>query len=94
MMLDGIIVYLFVRLGRYMNEQNLSIIDLTYEDALLELEEIIKSLESNQHTLDEAVFKFERGQILAAYCSKLLNEAELKINTIMEDNLVEFSESS
>jgi len=92
-MLNVKIVYLSVRSGRYMNKQNISNVDLTYEEALLELEEIIESFESNEHTLDEAVLKFERGQILAAYCSKLLNEAELKINTIMEDNLIEFSES-
>jgi len=70
------------------SELDLSNIDLTYEEALEILEETINSLETNEHSLDEALNKFEQGQILATYCLKLLTEAELKIRSIMEEHKI------
>ncbi|MFN3491940.1 MAG: exodeoxyribonuclease VII small subunit, partial [Anaerolineales bacterium] len=38
--------------------------ELTYEEALAELELIVETLESNQNPLEEAMKLFERGQEL------------------------------
>jgi len=55
---------------------------LTYEKAFAELEEIVYGLETNEKTLEEAIALFERGQALAKYCAGLLDQAELKVQTL------------
>ena len=66
---------------------------LTYEQALNELESIVLKLESDGHSLDEALAMFERGQILAQHCSQLLEQAELKIQTLSGEELIDFDPS-
>jgi exodeoxyribonuclease VII small subunit len=56
--------------------------DLTFEQAFDELEANVRKLESGDLLLEEALALFERGQSLAAYCNKLLDEAELKIEQV------------
>ncbi len=64
--------------------------ELTYEQAFAELEKIVAALESEEHSLDEAMALFERGQSLAAHCAGLLEKAELKVQQLTdEDDLVE-----
>jgi exodeoxyribonuclease VII small subunit len=63
--------------------------DLTYEAALEELEEIVRELESGERDLQVTLKYFERGQELASYCLSLLDEAELKVEEIMEDEEVD-----
>ena len=55
---------------------------LTFEQAFKELEEHVKLLEGGDLPLEESMALFERGQALAAYCAKLLDAAELKIEQI------------
>jgi len=64
---------------------------LSYEDALTQLEEIVAVLESGEHSLDEAVALFERGQALSQRCAILLDQAELKIKQLSGADLVDFS---
>ena len=45
-----------------------SIEDLTFEEALIELEEIVTQLESGDLTLEASLALFERGQKLANRC--------------------------
>ena len=59
---------------------------LSYEEALAELEEIVKELESGERELQVTLKYFERGQELANYCLSLLDEAELKVEQIMEED--------
>jgi exodeoxyribonuclease VII small subunit len=66
---------------------------LTFEQALNELESIVLNLESDGHSLEESLAMFERGQILAQYCSQLLEQAELKIQTLSGEELVDFDPS-
>ena len=49
--------------------------NLTYEEALAELEEIVSALEGEQNQLEESIQLFERGQQLAAHCGVLLEAA-------------------
>jgi exodeoxyribonuclease VII small subunit len=63
---------------------------LSYEQAFSELEEIVAALETDEHSLDTALALFERGQSLARYCANLLDQAELKVQQISGDSLVDF----
>jgi exodeoxyribonuclease VII small subunit len=60
--------------------------ELTYEEALGELEDIVEELESGERDLQVTLRYFERGQELASYCLSLLDEAELKVEEIIEDD--------
>jgi exodeoxyribonuclease VII small subunit len=68
--------------------------ELTYEQALGELEAVVTSLENDERPLDEALKLYERGQALARYCADLLDKAELKIQQISGEDLVEFNPQS
>ncbi len=65
--------------------------ELTYEQALGELEAVVASLENDERPLDEALKLYERGQALARYCADLLDKAELKIQQISGEDLVDFN---
>jgi exodeoxyribonuclease VII small subunit len=71
-----------------------SVEELTYEEALAELEEIVSALEGDQNQLEESIKLFERGQALAARCSELLEAAELKVKQVAGDEIIPFEEIS
>ena len=56
--------------------------NLSYEQALEELDTIVQQLEEDPPTLQETLSLFERGQALAAHCTELLEQAELKVETL------------
>jgi exodeoxyribonuclease VII small subunit len=58
------------------------ITDLTFEQAFAELEESVRTLERGDLPLEESLVLYERGQELSAYCAKLLDEAELKVQQV------------
>ncbi len=68
--------------------------ELTYEEALTELEAIVASLEDEQNSLEDSMKLFERGQALTAHCSVLLESAQLKVQKLVGDSLVGFEEES
>jgi exodeoxyribonuclease VII small subunit len=68
--------------------------ELTYEEALTELEAIVLTLEDEQNPLEESMKLFERGQALAARCSVLLEAAQLKVQKLAGESLVDFEEDS
>ncbi|HLO32322.1 MAG TPA: exodeoxyribonuclease VII small subunit [Anaerolineales bacterium] len=68
--------------------------ELTYEEALAELEEVVSTLEDEQNPLEEAIKLFERGQALAARCGVLLEAAELKVKQVAGDEIIPFEELS
>lgn len=68
--------------------------ELTYEEALAELEQIVAVLEGEQNQLEEAIKLFERGQALAARCGVLLEAAELKVKQVVGDALLPFEDES
>jgi len=68
--------------------------ELSYEEALAELESIVSALEDGQSQLEEAIKLFERGQALAARCGVLLEGAELKVKQVVGDEIVDFEEES
>ena len=68
--------------------------ELTYEEALAELEGIVALLEGEQSQLEDAIRLFERGQALAARCGVLLEAAELKVKQVVGEDVVDFEEES
>lgn len=68
--------------------------ELSYEEALAELEEIVSALEGEQNQLDESIKLFERGQQLAAHCGVLLESAELKVKQVAGDEIIPFEETA
>ena len=55
---------------------------MSFEDALKELEDIVRSLEQGKAKLDDAIAAYERGARLKAHCEKKLSEAKMKIDKI------------
>ena len=68
-----------------MNETSLpaDIAGMSFEDALAELEGIVRRLESGQVKLDEAIQSYERGAQLKRHCEKKLNEAQQRVDRIV-----------
>ena len=68
--------------------------DLTYEQALSELEVIVSALEGEQGQLEESIRLFERGQALVRRCGELLEAAQLKVQQVAGDSVISFDEES
>lgn len=66
--------------------------DLTYEEALTELEQIVEMLEGEQNPLEESLKLYERGQALTKHCAALLESAQLKVQKLAGESLLEFEE--
>lgn len=58
--------------------------ELTFEQAVAELEKITNDLESGKLGLEESMKYYEKGTKLASFCAKKLKEAELKIQQLNE----------
>lgn len=56
--------------------------ELSFEEALRQLEEIVSVLERGDISLDEAISAYEKGTSLKAHCQKRLEEARLKVEKI------------
>jgi exodeoxyribonuclease VII small subunit len=56
--------------------------NLSFEDALAELEKIVRQLEDGKIKLEDAVTAYERGAALKAHCETKLREAQMKIDKI------------
>ncbi len=55
---------------------------LSFEDALVELEKLVKQLEDGKAKLDDAIKAYERGALLKRHCETKLREAQAKIEQI------------
>ena len=61
----------------------LDIAAMSFEDALAELEQIVRRLEGGQVKLDEAILSYERGAQLKRHCERKLNEAQQRVDRIV-----------
>ena len=66
--------------------------DLTFEEAIKNLENIVNELETGKLTLDESVKKFEEGIILSKHCNEMLESAEKQITVLIENSDGEMEE--
>lgn len=56
--------------------------NLSFEEALARLENIVRELESGRIKLDDAVSAYEKAVALKQLCENKLNDARLKIEKI------------
>ena len=63
-----------------------SIEKMSFEQALAELEEIVRKIDTGQENLADAVERFERGVLLKKRCESMLKDAKLKIEKITNTN--------
>ncbi|MEE8592684.1 MAG: exodeoxyribonuclease VII small subunit [Candidatus Bipolaricaulota bacterium] len=64
---------------------------MNLEQELKQLEDIAKKLESNELPLDEAITLFEAGIALATSIRTALNEAKIRIETVVEGSRDSFT---
>ncbi len=73
---------------------SVEIAELTFEEAMNELESVLEQLETRELTLEESIRLYERGQQLAARCNTQLEEAGLRVEQLTADGeIVEVSAS-
>lgn len=66
-----------------MEENATNIADLTFEDALRALEDVVRRLESGDVPLDESISLYERGEALRGHCQARLDAAQARIESIV-----------
>lgn len=59
--------------------------DMSFEQALQELEQIVRKLEAGDIALEESIKAYERGVALKQHCESKLKDAQLKIEKITLD---------
>jgi exodeoxyribonuclease VII small subunit len=57
----------------------------SFENSLQELEALVERMEQGQLPLDDALKAFERGVQLSRTCRNALQEAEQKVQILMDD---------
>lgn len=57
--------------------------DMSFEDALAELEAIVRQLEAGDAPLEESITIYQRGAKLKAHCDGKLKSAQLKVEKIV-----------
>ena len=67
--------------------------NLSFEESLAKLEEIVNKLENGDVPLDDAIDEFTKAMQLVKVCNTKLNNAEEAIAKIVQDNgeLVDFN---
>ncbi|MEW5727460.1 MAG: exodeoxyribonuclease VII small subunit [Pseudomonadota bacterium] len=58
------------------------IASLSFEEALAELDKIVRQLETGATRLDDAINAYERGALLKRHCETKLKEAQAKVERI------------
>ncbi|MBX3487024.1 MAG: exodeoxyribonuclease VII small subunit [Candidatus Paracaedibacteraceae bacterium] len=60
-----------------------TIANMTFEQALQELEVLVRRLEEGRLPLEEAISSYEKGVALKSHCQAKLQAAKLKVDQIM-----------
>jgi len=63
--------------------QPANIAEMSFEQALAELEAIVRALESGQAPLEQSIEQYERGAALKAHCEAKLAAARLRVEKIV-----------
>lgn len=64
-------------------DKSADVSQLSFEDALAELEKIVRGLEGGQQKLEDAITAYERGALLRRHCEAKLAEAEARVQAIV-----------
>jgi len=68
-----------------MMTDSVDLTDLTFEQALTQLQKLVDELENGDGSLEESLSRYEQGMKLAAYCNELLDKAELRVQELLPD---------
>jgi len=60
--------------------------EMSFEESLAELENIVEKLENGQLSLDESLLLFDKGIKLVRECDTRLKSAQQKIERLIEEN--------
>lgn len=58
----------------------------TLEESLSEITQLIDKMEHSELTLEQSLDNFERGITLVKHCQKILEEAEQKVQILIQNN--------
>ncbi|EOL47832.1 exodeoxyribonuclease VII small subunit [Enterococcus caccae] len=61
-------------------------VEKTFEESLIELEEIVQRLERGDVPLEEALTAFQEGMVLSKQCQDTLEKAEKTLTKVMTEN--------
>jgi exodeoxyribonuclease VII small subunit len=61
-----------------------SLVNMSFEAALQELEQLVARLESGQASLEDSITLYERGAKLKAHCDARLKSAQMRVDQIVE----------
>ena len=64
------------------NNKTPEISSLSFEEALAELEDIVRRLEQGKNDLEDAIGAYERGAALKKHCETKLNKAKSRVEKI------------
>lgn len=67
-----------------MDEGQPAIAEMSFEDALRALEQVVRQLESGDAKLDESIELYARGEKLRAHCQARLDSAQARIEAIVQ----------
>jgi exodeoxyribonuclease VII small subunit len=56
------------------------------EQSLTEINQVIEKMEQGELTLDQSLGQFERGITLVKHCQKILEDAEQKVQILIQNN--------
>ncbi len=62
-----------------------AVAQMTFEDALAELEAIVQKLERGQLDLESSIQAYERGTALRAHCADKLRQVQLRVEKLTLD---------
>ncbi len=60
--------------------------ELTFEEALEQLDDIVKKLEEPDVPIEKAIKYYEKGMELSKICDKVLSNAEKQMTQILDEN--------
>jgi exodeoxyribonuclease VII small subunit len=68
---------------------------IRFEEAMLDLEEVVKKLETGEVPLEDAISLYKKGMELYSFCHEKLQNAEKQLISIIDknDNKIEFNPS-
>jgi exodeoxyribonuclease VII small subunit len=62
---------------------NSTVADLSFEQAMQELEVLVRRLEEGRLPLEEAIQAYERGTLLKNHCEAKLQAAKLRVDQVV-----------
>jgi exodeoxyribonuclease VII small subunit len=68
-----------------MAEDAANIADMSFEEALRALQQVVRQLEDGEVPLDQSITLYERGEKLRAHCQARLDAAQARIEAIVLD---------